>query len=101
LGDRPSEWAAICSIASKIGCTAETLRNRIRQGQRDKGWRPGATTEEQVLRRRRTVGRRFDSNCLAFGKAGAAQWVFSGPCLITFSYINLEQGHKNIMEFSI
>jgi transposase len=48
LGDHPSEWAAICSIASKIGCTAETLRNRIRQGQRDKGRRPGATTEEQA-----------------------------------------------------
>jgi cytidine deaminase len=32
LGDYPSEWAAICSIASKIGCTTETLRNWIRQG---------------------------------------------------------------------
>jgi transposase len=48
LGDHPSEWAAICSIASKIGCTVETLRNRIRQGQRDKGVREGPKTEEQA-----------------------------------------------------
>ena len=47
LGDHPSEWAAITSIASKIGCNAETLRNWIRQGQRDTGERPGATTEEK------------------------------------------------------
>lgn len=25
-GEYPSKWAAICSIASKFGCTAETLR---------------------------------------------------------------------------
>lgn len=48
LGDYPSEWAAICSIASKIGCNADTLRSWIRQGQRDKGQRPGATGEEQA-----------------------------------------------------
>jgi len=30
-GDYPSEWAAICSIAEKIGCTAESLRRWIRQ----------------------------------------------------------------------
>lgn len=48
LGDHPSEWAAISSIASKIGCTAETLRNWIRRDQRDTGRRPGPTTEEQA-----------------------------------------------------
>jgi transposase len=35
------------SIASKIGCTAETLRNRIRPGQRNKGARPEPTSEEK------------------------------------------------------
>src|SRR5512135_749265 len=30
-GDYASEWAAICSIAEKIGCTAESLRRWIRQ----------------------------------------------------------------------
>jgi transposase len=44
----PSQWAAIESIASKIGCsTGETLRKWVRQGERDVGVRPGATTAEQ------------------------------------------------------
>ncbi len=42
-----SQWAAICSIASKIGCSAETLRNWVRQAERDAGRRPGLTTEER------------------------------------------------------
>jgi transposase-like protein len=41
-----SQWAAITSIAEKIGCTAETLRGWVRQGERDAGRRPGLTTEE-------------------------------------------------------
>ena len=41
-----SQWAAIGSVASKIGCTSETLRRWIRQAERDAGKRPGATTEE-------------------------------------------------------
>jgi transposase-like protein len=36
-GDYPSEWAAISSIAVKIGCTAESLRRWIRQAERDAG----------------------------------------------------------------
>ena len=43
----PSQWAAIESIASKIGCTGETLRKWVRQGERDSGVRPGATTADQ------------------------------------------------------
>lgn len=46
-GDYPSEWAAIGSIAAKIGCNAETLRNWLREAERDQGVRPGPTTEEQ------------------------------------------------------
>ncbi|MFM1856459.1 MAG: hypothetical protein RLZ83_1768 [Pseudomonadota bacterium] len=42
----PSQWAAIESIAGKMGCTAETLRRWVRQGERDRGDRPGATTAE-------------------------------------------------------
>lgn len=37
-----SQWAAICSIAQKIGCSQETLRNLVRQAERDAGQRPGA-----------------------------------------------------------
>ena len=42
-----SEWAAITSIAGKMGCTAETLRKWVRQAQRDAGKRPGLTTGER------------------------------------------------------
>jgi transposase-like protein len=45
-GDYESEWAAISSIASKIGCTAETLRKWLRQAERDRGEREGVTTSE-------------------------------------------------------
>ena len=43
----PSQWAAIESIAGKIGCTAETLRKWVRQGERDSGARERPTTAEQ------------------------------------------------------
>jgi transposase-like protein len=42
-----SQWAAITSIAEKLGCTAETLRSWVRQAERDAGRRPGLTTEER------------------------------------------------------
>ena len=41
-----SQWAAIVSIAGKIGCTAETLRKWVRQHERDSGQREGITTAE-------------------------------------------------------
>ncbi len=45
--EHPSEWAAITSIAGKFGCTPETLRNWVRQAQRDTGQRSGLTTDER------------------------------------------------------
>ncbi len=42
-----SQWAAIVSIAVKMGCTAETLRKWVRQVERDGGQRPGVTTNER------------------------------------------------------
>jgi transposase-like protein len=42
-----SEWAAISSIAGKMGCTAETLRKWVRQAERDAGKRGGLTTSER------------------------------------------------------
>ncbi len=46
-GDYPTQWAAITSIAAKIGCTPETLRSWVRQAERDEGKRPGLTTDER------------------------------------------------------
>ncbi|MFC7091853.1 IS3 family transposase, partial [Halomonas salifodinae] len=45
--DYPSQWAAIGAIAPKIGCTAESLRNWVRQAERDAGRREGTTTSER------------------------------------------------------
>ena len=45
--EHASEWAVLQSIASKLGCTAETLRKWVRQAQRDTGHRPGLTTSER------------------------------------------------------
>jgi transposase-like protein len=45
--DYASQWSAIVSIASKIGCTGETLRKWLRQAERDQGLRDGTTTEER------------------------------------------------------
>jgi len=42
-----SQWAAIASIAEKIGCTNETLRGWVRQAERDRGRRPGLTSDER------------------------------------------------------
>ncbi len=47
-GDHASQWAAIGSIAAKIGCTAETLRKWVRQAELDQGQRPGLPTDERV-----------------------------------------------------
>ncbi|AWN14213.1 Mobile element protein [Salinisphaera sp. LB1] len=45
--DYSSQWAAIGSIAGKIGCTPETLRSWVRQAERDRGLRNGQSTEER------------------------------------------------------
>ena len=46
-GEHASQWAGICSVAGKIGCTAETLRSWVRQVEQDTGRRPGLTSEER------------------------------------------------------
>jgi len=45
--DFASQWATIGSIASKIGCTGETLRKWVRQAESDKGLRAGLTSDER------------------------------------------------------
>ena len=43
--DRPSRWAAIVSIATKIGCTGQTLNEWLKKADRDSGRAPGLTSE--------------------------------------------------------
>ena len=47
-GEYASEWEAMRSIASKIGCTAETLRKWVRQVEVDSGRRGGLTSDERA-----------------------------------------------------
>ena len=42
-----TQWAAIRSIADKIGCSGEALRNWVRQAETDTGGRPGLTSDDR------------------------------------------------------
>ncbi len=44
-----SEWEAMCSIAEKIGCSAETLRKWVRRTEIDSGRREGLTSDDHAL----------------------------------------------------
>ena len=46
-GEHDSQWSAITSVASKLGCTAETLRKWVRQAERDRGVRAGLRSDER------------------------------------------------------
>jgi len=45
--EHESQWGAIESVASKIGCAAQTLCNWVRQAERDLGKRDGPSTGEK------------------------------------------------------
>ena len=48
VGEHPSQWATIRSVAEKLGCTNEALRRWVRRAERDLGKRPGLTTDERA-----------------------------------------------------
>ena len=45
--DHSSQWATIRSVSEKLGVTTEALRRWVRQAERDRGERPGLTTDER------------------------------------------------------
>jgi transposase-like protein len=47
-GEHESRWATIQSIAAKIGCSAEALRNWVKQTEIDTGKRGGLSTDEKA-----------------------------------------------------
>nr|WP_220575016.1 IS3 family transposase [Escherichia coli] len=51
-GEYDSQWATICSIAPKIGCTPETLRVWVRQHERDTGGGDGGLTTAERQRQK-------------------------------------------------
>ena len=46
-GEHSSQWAAMIAIASKVGCTAETLRKWVRRSEIDQGKRDGLSSTKQ------------------------------------------------------
>jgi len=57
-----SQWEAICSVADKLGPTAETVRKWVRRAEIDGGQRPGLTSDErerlrQLVRENRELRR--------------------------------------------
>jgi transposase len=44
-GEHPSRWAAVTSIAAKIGCTAQTLNEWVKKAEVDSGRRAGVPTD--------------------------------------------------------
>lgn len=54
-GEHESRWAAIRSVAAKIGCSAEALRNWVKQTEIDAGKRQGLSTDEKARMKEREV----------------------------------------------
>ncbi len=67
-----SQWAAIESVASKIGASSESVRKWVRRAEVDAGQRPGVASEEhaEVKRLRREVAELRRANGIL--KAAAA-----------------------------
>ena len=45
--EHPSQWAAVCSVAEKVGCSPESLRKWMRRAEVDQGKRPGMSSSDK------------------------------------------------------
>ena len=78
-GEHLSEWATLCAIAAKLGCTAETLRKWLRQAERDGGKRAApATDDRQRLLERENRELRRANGILRKASAFFAAAAFDG-----------------------
>ena len=79
-GQHASRWEATCSIAAKIGCSAESLRKWIRKTEIDSGQRGGTTSEQQDRMKALEwlVGVEPLQNTCRTGQAESQQPPFSG-----------------------
>jgi transposase len=81
--EHDTEWAAITSVAHKLGVSSETLRKWIRQAEVDAGRRPGISTEESAelkrLRRENAELRRANEILQAASAFFAAELDRPGP----------------------
>ncbi len=80
-GQHESRWAAIMSIASKIGCAPQTLNEWVKKVEVDTGQRGGITTEqaEKMKALEREVRELKQANEI-LRKASAYFAPLSGPC---------------------
>ncbi len=46
-GEHRSEWATVCATGTNLGCTSETLREWVRQAERDGGQRAASATDDR------------------------------------------------------
>jgi transposase-like protein len=54
-GEHPSRWAALVSIAGKIGCSAHTLREWVQKADRDSSRSPGISSDVAAKRHRQLI----------------------------------------------
>ncbi len=87
-GEYDSQWAAICSIAPKIGCTPETLRVWVRQHERDTGGGDGGltTAERQRLKELERENRELRRSNDILRQASA---YFANCAAVTISFARL------------
>jgi transposase len=81
--DHETEWAAMTSVAAKLGVSAETVRQWVRRSQVGAGQRPGVTSEESAelrrLRRENAELRRANEILKAASAFFAAELDRPGP----------------------